>query len=292
VTIANPSCARDRQGFTLLEILVALMIAGIVLTTVYGAVSRVLKSKTTAEERAELLARGRETVLRMANEIEGAIPPEGGRGIWFRGETAVGETPTDSIQFVAMNRGGFGASGVRPGQVLILYFLEEIPERRDYYRLRREEHSFTTMLAEADGLPLPVDEIESEDEEGRKSSAVPLLDCEELPGELNIGGTCDRLKGLRFRYYDEVVGDFRDRWDTGDDFTLDRIPSAVEITVFLEDERGTIHDFGTIVDLPLARAQPTPEAEDDDESDDEGEPNEDGGNEGGRDGPGDDDDEA
>ena len=62
-------------GFTLLELLLAIVILGLVLATVYGALSRTEDSKRHAEERAELFSSGRQAVLRMASDIEASLPP-------------------------------------------------------------------------------------------------------------------------------------------------------------------------------------------------------------------------
>src|SRR3989304_519067 len=94
-----------QRGFTLIEILLALVILGIILTTVYGALSRTLFSKNVAEERGELFANGRDAVLKMASEIEAAMPPPSGDRIYFRGSGGQGQVP--SLEFVAMNPGTY-----------------------------------------------------------------------------------------------------------------------------------------------------------------------------------------
>lgn len=243
------------RGFTLLEVLIAVVIAGILLVTVYGSVTQTLRSKEIAEERAELFASGRDAVLRMADEIEAALPPSAGDRILFRGESGMGTAPTGSIEFVAMNRGRYGASRVRPGQVYISYSLDPIPKQRDLFALRREEHLFAALLAAADGV-----EFGSPDEEETGPTAVAsyLLDCPDLPGEIRLPGNCVRVAGLRFRYYDDLNAAWLESWDTTQEDVYPRLPAAVEITLFLEDENGVIDEFMTIVDLPLARGQPTP----------------------------------
>ena len=260
-------------GFTLLEVLLAVTILGIILTTVYGALSRTLFSKQVAEERVELFASGRQAVLKMVSDLEGALPPPSGDRIYFRGAGSFGEVP--SVEFVAMNLGGYGFNRVRPGRVLIVYALDEVPNRRGIFALRREEYLFSAMLAEADGIA-----PSTNDEEDAAPTAIAtyLLDCPELPDDINLVGSCIRVVGLQFRYYDEVVSDWRDYWDSTEEAMRGRLPAAVEVMLVLEDERGSQHDFTTIVDLPLARGQPTPRpgeaatiggGEDDDDGDED-----------------------
>jgi prepilin-type N-terminal cleavage/methylation domain-containing protein len=275
VTVEIPNNSRGRaSGFTLIEVLLAVAMVGIILTTVYGALSRTMFSKQVAEERAELYANGRDVVLRMAGEIETALTPPSGDRIYFRG-IANGEVP--SLEFVAMNRGGYGLNRVRPGRVLIAYTLDPLPNRRDVFALRREEHLFAALLAEADGITSEVTDQEQEEENPAPTAiATYLLDCPEVSGEINIPGTCTPVAGLTFRYYDDFNGGWREDWDSTQEDLEQRLPAAVEISLFLLDERGAVRDFTTIVDLPLARGQPTPGPDgsigDDDEPDDDDDP--------------------
>jgi len=255
----NPTRIRfDRRarGFTLIELLLAIVILGLVLATVYGALSRTEASKHKAEERAELFSGGRQAVLRMASDIEAALPPPAGDRIYFRG---VHDAPPE-MHFVAMNRGGYGLQRVRPGRVLIVYSLDPLPNRHGQFALRREEYLYAAMLAEADGVEQELaEEEEGEDEAAPTAQATYLLDCPDTANELNLPGVCLPVVAMSFRYFDETVGDWRDEWDSTTDAMLGRLPSAVEIGLVLADENGGEHDFTTIVDLPLARGQPTPQ---------------------------------
>jgi prepilin-type N-terminal cleavage/methylation domain-containing protein len=258
IAVSRNSDPRQR-GFTLVEVLVVAMMAAIILVAVFGSVSRTMNSKGIAEERAELFATGRDAVLRMADEIEAALPPAAGDRILFRGTSGGGRTPQSSIEFVATNRGGYGMHRVRPGQIYVRYALDPIPNKAGLFALRREEFLFAALLAEADGVELA--EEESEEDAAPTSMATYLLDCPEFPEAIYIPGSCTRLVGLRFRYFDIVDQAWHDEWDTlkdPEDPEYQRIPAAVEIALYLEDERAKMYEFSTIVDLPLGRAQPTP----------------------------------
>jgi prepilin-type N-terminal cleavage/methylation domain-containing protein len=238
-------------GFTLLEVLVAIVILGLILTSVYGALSRTMSSKQHAEERAELFSNGRQALLRMASDIEGALPPPSGDRIYFRGQLG-------SIEFVTMNRGGYGTNRVRPGRVLIAYSLDPLPNSRDSFALRREEYLYAAMLAEADGIELPPPE--EGEEEVPTAQATYLLDCPNVSNDLNLPGACMKVNALRFRYYDEASGGWAEEWDSTQEALQGRLPAAVEISVVVDDQDGVRENFATIVDLPLSRGQPTPEA--------------------------------
>lgn len=255
-----------RPGFTLLEVLLAVVILGVLLTTVYGAVSRTLRSKEIADDRGELFAAGREVVMRLGEEIEGALHPQLGNRFFLKGTPGGGEPPADTIEFVAMNRGGYGSNRMRPGHMLVSYSIETVGDRRDLFRLRVDRQLWECLLAEVDGDTEVCDVLEDYE----KYEAYYLLDCLDLAGELKIAGNCIRVVGLRFQYYDDAFGSFRDEWDSFHEPTDGRLPAAVRISLFLADERGVIHPFTTVVDVPLARGQPTPRpGGEDDDADDE-----------------------
>jgi prepilin-type N-terminal cleavage/methylation domain-containing protein len=263
VIIVNPHSDRARQGFTLLELMLALLIASILLTTVYGALTRTISSRDIGEQRAELFAVGRDTVMRMGREIESALTPPSGDRIYFRGMGGSGQIP--SLEFVAMNRGGYGLNRVRPGRILIVYTLDPLPKQQGYFALRREEHLFAALLAAADGIePTPVPDDQQGQDQDQDEPAAPtavatyLLDCPDTTGEIDLPGNCIRVVNLAFRYYDDALQQWQDQWDSTVEPMLDRIPAAVEIDLTVADERGSTQDFSTIVDLPLSRGQPTP----------------------------------
>lgn len=261
MTDANRKSERATGGFTLLEVMLAVTILGLLLATVYGAVTRTQSSKEHAEDRAELFAGGRQAVLKIAGDVEAALPPPSGDRIYFRGQPA---REGALIEFVTVNRGGYGVNRVRPGRVLIVYSLDPIAHEKGAFALRREEYLYAAMLAEADGVELAQQKdfgLGEEDEEPEQPTAQAsyLLDCPNVAQEFNLPGSCMRVLALRFRYYDDVVRDWREEWDSTQEAMLNRLPAAVEVALLLADQDGGEHDFSTIVDLPLARGQPTPQ---------------------------------
>lgn len=256
VTAVKPRSERAAGGFTLLELLLAIVILGLLLATVYGSLSRTESSKRIAEDRAELFSSGRQAVLKVAGDVEAALPPPAGDRIYFRGSAGQGGSP--ELHFISVNRGGYGVNRVRPGRVLIVYSLDPLPGRRGQYALRREEYLYARMLAEADGVGSTAGADEEEDAGAPTEQATYLLDCPDVPNDLNLPGACLPVTALHLRYFDETIGDWRDEWDSTTEATLGRLPAAIEIGLVLADADGGEHDFTTIVDLPLSRGQPTP----------------------------------
>ena len=241
----TPLPDRAQRGFTLLEIMVATAILGIVLATVYGVLSRALYAKSHAEERADLYASGREKVLQMADEIEGALPPTAGRGIGFIGQPGNERVPNDLVQFDLVIRRPQSNGQARGGRALVSYSLDPVKDTPNLYALLRQEQLLTDPAAdtgngdntETDGGDAPQPAV----------TATHLI---------------DQVAGLRFRYVDPLTGQFVDSWDTTTIRSGQQgppsLPGAVEITLFLADNQGGVHDFTTIVDLPLANLVPTP----------------------------------
>jgi prepilin-type N-terminal cleavage/methylation domain-containing protein len=231
-----------RGGFTLLEILVATAILGIILVTVYGVLSRALYAKNHAEERADLYAAGREAVLKMADELEGALPPTAGHNIGFVGVAGADRVPTDAVQFAIVIRRQFGVSQTRGGRAIVSYSLDPTKDTPNLFALRRQEELLTEEpVAEDDGV------------DAEEAPAAPVAIAAHI---------LDQVAGLRFRYLDPETGAWTDTWDTTEEPPPGKLarglPGAVEITLFLTDSGGGIHDFGTIVDLPLYAPPPTP----------------------------------
>jgi general secretion pathway protein J len=241
--VTQPS-DRAQRGFTLLEIMVATAILGIVLVTVYGVLSRALYAKNHAEERADLYAAGREIVLKMADELEGALPPTAGRNIGFIGVAGNERAPTDAVQFDVVIRRVFSASQGRGGRALVSYSLDPLKDTPNLYALRRQEQLLTDPALEGDTAA----EEGAEQEPAEPTAYAAYL--------------IDQVAGLRFRYLDPQTGEWLDSWDTtavtNGQQAPPGLPGAIEITLFLADNQGGVHDFGTIVDLPLANLVPTP----------------------------------
>lgn len=237
-----------RRGFTLLEILVATAILGIVLLTVYGVLARALYAKDHSEERADLYAAGREAVLKIADELEGALPPTAGRGIGFIGVAGNDRVPTDAVQFAMVVRRNFGVSQNRGGRALVSYSLDPVKDVPNLFALRRQEELLTQ--------PAPAPEDGDADPDATAPDAAPT------PPAAIAAHIVDQVAGLRFRYLDPASGQWVDTWDTTAEPPPNQppigLPGAVEVTLFLADNSGGIHDFGTIVDLPLANLMPTP----------------------------------
>jgi prepilin-type N-terminal cleavage/methylation domain-containing protein len=247
---------RAPHGFTLLEVLLATAILAIIVTIVYGAVARSLRAKNRAEGRAELYAAGREAVLKIADEIEAALPPRPGSDVWFYAVPGQGRVPNDAVQFFRVIRRQFSASRTQGGRAMVTYQLDPVESTPNLFALRREEQLFTPPLFATESS-----ENASDEHRPAETEAAGDANGGEVPRGFSAMYLLDRVAGLWLRYWDPATDNWVDSWDTTAEVQPGEAPSlpgAVEIVLFLADDEGGIHDFRTWVDLPLANLQPTP----------------------------------
>ncbi len=229
----------------MLELLLAITIFAIFATAIYGVLARTLEGKERAEAKAELFAAGRDAVMRIADDLERALPPlPGNRNqVWLIGVPGNDAVPTDQIGFVMDVRRERSASGRRGGRVFVSYLLEPMPDIPRAFALLRHEELLLDPLAQA----------MAEGEAGAENQDTSLV---------NEVYLVDRVAGLRFRYLDPASGEWVNAWDTTAAVQPGEapvpLPPVVEVQLFLFDDTGGYVDFSTRVDLPLYSPPPTP----------------------------------
>jgi prepilin-type N-terminal cleavage/methylation domain-containing protein len=234
------------RGFTLLEVLVAVTILGLVLATVYGALSRTLYAKGYAEDRAEMYAVGREAALKIGQDLEAALPPSPQAGVNFFGISRGDQPPDDAVQFSIMTHSGLRAISPTAGRVTVSYSLIPASENGKVFELLRDE------------MPMAITPPDTEDDTFDVAPSTPARRATLLLDQSDCADQRFCLVGLRFRYLDAATGDWASTWDSTSQEQFGRLPEAVEVAVYLSDNIGGVHDFTTIVDLILAAAIPTP----------------------------------
>jgi general secretion pathway protein J len=109
------------EGFTLLELLVALAIFSLIAVMAYGGLETVLKQQALTEENAESLAALQKTYLVMQRDIEQAVP----RAI--RDEFGDRQAPLLGTTMFQLTRGGWNNPANQPRSTLqrVGYSLED-----------------------------------------------------------------------------------------------------------------------------------------------------------------------
>ncbi len=262
-----PSAVR-RRGFTLMEVMLALGIFGIVTTTLYGTFARTLRSKGIAERRAEITRVGRAAVGRLADEIGSAYYPASlsGTAIFRVLKSGSDDVPLDSLVFTALSARPAGIDGRGTDQRMLAYFFP-----RERSGMRRGGRTNTGSGDDGGGLDRPanrggVDLLADDADDffaafGPRHPPVPGTDPQRLLRReatmierraLDVARASvflDDVASLELRFYDGR--EWRDVWDSEDPNSR-RLPRAVRIDLGLYDEAGEIHHFTTAVDIPLS----------------------------------------
>jgi general secretion pathway protein J len=214
-------------GFTLVELMVAIFIFGIVISSIFASYSAVFSSAgkvTSGIDRYDMASICMNRISLDLQAMHLTLPPKYRKPEFdadpdpYRlvGETSDSETGRfprlsfSSLAHIPFDRAQHG------GIARIVYYVREGPEGD--YQLRR-----------ADTLA-PVEPFEG-------SGSDPVL--------------CERLKSLKFIYYDHE-GTGHEDWDSESDVFHFATPVAVEILMEIEQEEDLLA-FTTTVRIPVVR---------------------------------------
>lgn len=219
-----------RDGFTLLELLIAVAVTALLVTGAVGAYLDITRAQQRA--RGEL---GRDLTAgvfldRFERELRGSllvVLPEDGERLdhpyLFVGTEAFGDTgEADHVLFAT--RTSLGAAG------------PSAPER-----LRLVSYGLVSNSA------LGLDLFRREDPiQPSLSRDLPIWE-----GQLVL----EDVLSFGLRYLDEEAGDWRDAWDSTEVALLDRLPLQVEVTIRLEESDETDEpipgpDHARVVPIP------------------------------------------
>lgn len=223
--------SKDQGGFTLLEILLAIFIFTIVLSTLYTAYTGTFRNIDETESQAEIYRMARIALERIVEDLESAYISPWAVGLETEEKTPnypafVGETTeingrrADTLRFVSRAHLVFDDEGKEATVAQIVYDVRQSEEEEEGFVLYRSD----TLLFE------------------------------ERPGE-GVGGLvlCDGLHALNFTYYD-AEGRQYDRWDSAQEEFKDRLPIMVSIVLEFVDKRDPEAPlkFTTSAVLPMA----------------------------------------
>ncbi len=213
--------ARGTSGFTLLEILVALAILGILASILYGTLRATLRLNEVMADEEEIHQQARLALTRMATELATVFPEDPQRPVGPKG--APSSAP---LVGVSDERDGRPADELR---FLSLGHLRAVPD-----------------VPESDLAEITYAVVEGEtgwDLEHRENTNL-LSDAPEATRSYVL---VEGIRGLNLRYFDGKEKRWRDEWDA------DRLPVAVEITLLLGRSEPFV-PFRTVVRLPLGQS--------------------------------------
>jgi prepilin-type N-terminal cleavage/methylation domain-containing protein len=263
---------RRPAGFTLIEVMLALGIFGLVTVTLYGSFARTLRSKGLAERRAEVTRLGRAALGRLADEIGSAYYPKtrDGAAIFRALKSGTETAPLDSLQFTALSARPAGLEGQQTDQRVIVYFF---PRDRSGLRGARRGEAQAADRDDPDrsanrgGTDLFADDADdffaafgpthppvlgTTPHRLLRREAI-MIDRNSI-ADARATAFLEDVASLELRFYDGRA--WQEMWDSEDRATP-RLPRAVAIDLALYDEAGEIHHFATAVDVPLSDTVPS-----------------------------------
>ena len=219
----------NQRGFTLMEILIAIFIFAVVLTTIFTSYTGTFRIIAETESQADIYAMARIVLARIQEDLESihfkevktSEPEESSpRPAMFLGEdNEIKGRDADSLSFLSRAHLIFNENDENPGIARIRYYVGE--------------------KEEGDALVL-------------YRSDTPEL--EELPEEGTEGLIlCDSLFSVNITYYDAEDEPHED-WDSSGGEFKNQLPKMVSILLeFVNDEsHERPHKFMTSVALPMA----------------------------------------
>lgn len=209
----------NKQGFTLLEILIAITIFSVVIGLAYSSYNASFHIIGSAESQAETYSKARITMERIRGDLESFYP---GEEILFKGiNVTLGNYRADTLQFLSTAHIKLHAESEPLGPVLIQYFVREDPDA-DSLLLFRSAQTVTEVM-----------EKEDTEENG-------LL-------------LCDNLLEVAFDYQNED-GENVANWGEDEEDNRDTIlPDMITISLrFNDTDRDTGILFQTGIRMPTA----------------------------------------
>jgi len=211
---------KSRQnGFTLIEILIAILILGTVLTTVYAAYTGTLRIVKDTGYEDDIYSMARVTMKRMTEDLESICKYKESFKI-ISGKRAINEQEFTEISFLSSAHLNF-TDGNSSGLAFINYFLVEDSEKEGYVLVRKD------VLYKGE-----------KDEEIERSGGFIL---------------CNKLQSLKYIFFDSK-GEEHETWDSDSEAQKGKAPAIVSIHLEFTnpDDENMPYRFMTKVFLPVA----------------------------------------
>ncbi|MDM8523382.1 type II secretion system protein [Desulfococcaceae bacterium HSG8] len=225
---------QETAGFTLFEILIAIFIFGIIVTTIFGSFTAVFSNAEEIDKTTAAYELAKNCLDRMVVDLGSVyissdtayIKPSVGSSdtpdpYRIMGDTSYAGTTVFSRLRITSSAHISLENSERDGIAEIVYYVQLMDE--DVYVLRR-----------ADSL-YPYTRFEGKTFEEKGSD--PIL--------------CEGIKSLEFIYYDDEGTEY-ERWDSESDESKYATPTAIRIKLELGDEFSSLL-FETMVKLPIFR---------------------------------------
>lgn len=208
------------KGFTLIEILIAIFILGIVLSTVYASYTGTFRIIKETEADAEIYGMARTTMDRISRDLQSVAPWRGAFTFTTKSFT-LGKREFVRLTFRSAAHVAFNDKEAPGGITVIEYRIEEGTEKEGYAMVRSD-----SLFRDP----------------GKE---------ETLPSGFLM---CDRIEALTYVFFDATGKDYSS-WDSGSEAEAQKkkAPASVQIRLSLVNEanRERPYVFMTRVHLPF-----------------------------------------
>jgi general secretion pathway protein J len=205
------------NGFTLIEVMLALAILGFITTIMWGSFSQTANNKKAIEAAQERLHTVRVALLRMAREIEMAYLSESENFALANRRTFLTSSTrgdVDELQFSSFAHQRLRAGAAEGDTSLITYYGARDPDDRRVLNLMRRETR----------------RLQAEDPSVLTSEAYVL---------------CPDVSRVKFAFYDHKKKEWESDWSTLEATGTQYLPTHVRITLTVVDERGQEVTYST-----------------------------------------------
>lgn len=216
------------RGFTLLELLLAISVLGVVMAMLGLALTSTIRVVEATEKEEEVYFLAQTAMRRITEDLAAAVSTG---GVPFTGQNnSVRNRRADSLDFASQARLILNPDKQRAGVARIRYLLQEDGEDERSWKLLRSE---TLVLPEPDDA--------GEAAAGDVAEPAFLL--------------ADSLRSVEFRYYDrdgQEIDDWRQGGATGGKEKAGDVPAAVHCTLefWIDPDRETTQTFDTRILIP------------------------------------------
>jgi prepilin-type N-terminal cleavage/methylation domain-containing protein len=213
-----------KNGFTLIEILIAVFILGIVLTTVYASYTGTFRIVRDTRDDAEIYGMARSALDRMARDLQ-SVTPYRGAFTFTAKPYNIGNREFTRLIFRSTAHVAFGENELPAGIAVIEYSVDEGTEKEGY------------TLSRSDSLFRDPEKEEAQ------------------PGGYLL---CDQVENLTYLFYDETSKEV-ETWNSGGNNAAQKMkaPAAVAIRLSFVNKADRKRPllFTTRIYLPFSRKE-------------------------------------
>ena len=204
---------KNDSGFTLMEVLIATAILGIVMAIVYGSFVQTRRVIGRTEAAVDGLRGIRAAFSRITNDVGMAFLSQNNDNTFFVGtDDYEGGYSSDKIDFTSFSHILRDRDAKESDQMEVGYYL-------------RKDFEGASVLMKREKNRIDVNPMY-----GGKTYEL-----------------CEDIVGINFRYLDD--GAWLESWDSR---VSKNIPEAVEITITTKDSAGVERSFRTVTEIPLS----------------------------------------